>query len=115
VKWTNPVTSTRVSMIILPKHWPDRTRSVANEWEHGSRQRAEHDDADKDRADCQRYQRPVLAVYSPLGRRDRFLDIVRGMTGKVLGNLAAKNFRQLFVVALAKLAEGAGGSDNDEI
>ena len=53
---------------------------------------------------------------APLGRGDRFLDIVHRMTSKVLGDLAAKNFRQLLVVALAKFAEGArGGDDDDEI
>jgi hypothetical protein len=37
------------------------------------------------------------------------------MTGKVLRYLAAKNFGQLFVVTLTKLAEGSRGSDDDEI
>jgi hypothetical protein len=49
------------------------------------------------------------------GRSDRFLNIVHPMTGKVFGYLAAKNFRQLLVVALAKLAEGARCGDDDEI
>ena len=57
----------------------------------------------------------TMPCNSSLGRRDRFLDIVHRMTGKVLGDLAAKNFRQLFVVALAKLAEGARSGDDDEI
>ncbi len=52
---------------------------------------------------------------SPLGHGYRFLNIVSRMTGKVLGDLAPKNFRQLLVIALAKLAEGARGGDDNEI
>jgi hypothetical protein len=50
-----------------------------------------------------------------LGRSDRFLNILHRMTGKILGDLAAKNVRQLLVVALAKVAESARGGDDDEI
>jgi hypothetical protein len=50
-----------------------------------------------------------------LGRRDRFLDIVQAVTREILRDFAAKHFRQPFVVAFAKLSEGARGSDNDEI
>ena len=35
---------------------------MQDEWEHGSGQRAEHDDADQGGADRQRDQHPVLAV-----------------------------------------------------
>lgn len=50
-----------------------------------------------------------------LSRSDGFLNIMQSVTGEILGDLATKHFRQLFVVTLAKLAEGARSCDNDEI
>jgi hypothetical protein len=57
----------------------------------------------------------IHRVDSLLSGSDRFLNIMHRMTGKVLGDLAAKNFQELLVVALAKFAKGARSGDNDEI
>ncbi len=42
-------------------------------------------------------------------------NVVQRVTGEILRDFTAKHVRQLLVVALAQLAEGARGGDDDEI
>jgi hypothetical protein len=56
-----------------------------------------------------------VAFQAQLGRSDRFLNIVQRVSGEILRDFSAKPFRQLLVVALAKLTGGARGRDNDKI